>query len=204
LIQSSRRFTIISKPKDDEQFGYPDYAKERGLRGKNPPHKIISITHIAVIFVFFLFSITYLISEEKEFSLEDAHQILNTICREVMEFGKYDDEDFTKREFFIDLDKNEVNKEEHVVVLHRQTGDKEQMTVQVTYFEPKKINRLIKLAKTTKEILCRFQKGKIEITECDYQINEIQTLLPRILEGIKNKKKLLKLIHNKKKTVAPD
>ena len=169
------------------------------MRGKSPPYKIISIKAVLFISVIILLSITYLVSKEKKFSSEQAHQILKNICREVMELGKYADEDFTKREFFIDIDENKVNKEEHIVILHRQTDDKEQMTVQVTYFEPKKINRLIKLAKTTKEILCRFKKGKIEITECDYRMDEIQTLLPRILEGIKNKKKLLKLTENKKK-----
>ncbi len=193
-------FTIILNPEDGEQFGYPDISKERGLRGKNPPHKIISIKAVLLICLFLLLSTTYVISTEKKFSSEKAHQILKNICREVMELGKYADEDFTKREFFIDLDENQVNKEEHVVVLHRQTDDKEQMMVQVTYFEPKKINRLIKYAKTTKEILCRLNNGNIEITECDYHMDEIQTLLlPRILRGIKNKKKLLKLIEPKKK-----
>lgn len=75
------------------------------------------------------------------------------IYKEVIELGSYKGEDFIKREFFIDLDENQENKEEHVVILHRLTGQKEKITVQVTYFEPKKINRLIKYAKTTKEIL---------------------------------------------------
>lgn len=149
-----------------------------------------------------LFSVTYISNKDKSFVKKKAYQLLKEIHKEVIELGRYEGDDFTKREFFIDLDENQENKEEHVVVLHRLTGDKEQMTVQVTYFEPKKINRLIKYAKLTKEILCRLDRGKIEITQCDYQMDEIQTLLPRILEGIKNKKKLLKLIENKKKTIA--
>lgn len=169
------------------------------MRGKSFLCNIISIVSFTFLFIFTLLSTTYITPKEKKLPLEETHQILRNICREVIELGKYEDEDFTKKEFFIDLDKNQVNKEEHVVVLHRQTGEIEQMTVQVTYFEPKKINQLIKYAKTTKEILCRLNQGKIEIIECDYQMDEIQTLLPRILKGIRNKKKLLKLIDDKKK-----
>lgn len=162
------------------------------------PRQILTAMILALLSISYLYSMTYISNEDKAFAEEDAYQLLRNIYKEVIELGKYEGDDFIKREFFIDLDENQINKEEHVVVLHRMTDDKEQMIVQVTYFEPKKINRLIKYAKSTKKILCCLDRGKIEITECDYQMDEIQTLLPRILAGIKNKKKLLKLIENKK------
>jgi len=160
---------------------------------------ILSVIILIISSSSILFSITYLYHEDKPFAKEKTCQLLKEIYDEIIEFGKYEDEDFIKKEFFIDLDENQENKEEHVVVLQRMTIGKEQMIVQVTYFEPKKINRLIKYAKTTKKILCSLEKENLIIEECGYEKDEIQILLPRILEGIKNKKKLLKLIENKKK-----
>ncbi len=161
---------------------------------------IIILTCIILILlsVSNLFSITYINNKDNPFAKEEVCQLLKEIYNEILEFGKYENEDFIKREFFIDLDENQENKEEHVVVLQQKTIGKEQMIVQVTYFEPKKINRLIKYAKTTKEILCSLKKGNLTIEKCGYEIDEIHILLPRILEGIKNKKKLLKLIERQK------
>ena len=121
--------------------------------------------------------------------------ILKEMYREVKELGSYDNEDFIKREFHINLDGNDINKEEHVVVLINSVGGKERMLVQVTYFEPKKI-RFIKYPKDIKVVLCHMKEDKIEIEKCDYSKKEIKSLLPNILQGIRDKKKILKLIDN--------
>ncbi len=69
--------------------------------------------------------------------------------------------------------------------------------VQVTYFEAEKKNRTIKWAKNTKEILCCLKGLNIEIEKSDYSSIEMDSLLPKILNGIRDKKKLLKLLDNK-------
>lgn len=130
---------------------------------------------------------------------KEPHKILKEIYMEVIELGSYYEESFIKREFFIDLDGDDKNKEEHVVVLNNREGDKEKMIVQITYFEPKRKSGIVKYAKSTKKIFCYLKEGKIEIEECDYEKNEIESLLPKILNGIRHKKKLLKLIKDKNK-----
>jgi len=129
---------------------------------------------------------------------KDPCKILKEIYNEVLELGSYNEENFVKREFFIDIDRNDQNKEEHVVVLNSREGDKEKMIVQVTYFEPKRKNIIVRYAKNTRKILCFIKEEKIEIEGCDYDETEIKSLLPEILKGIRNKKKLLKLINDKK------
>ena len=110
--------------------------------------------------------------------------------------GYRQEEQFIKREFFIDLDNNEVNKEEHVVILSRQLGDDKKMTIQITYFEPTSKNGLVKQAAQSMEILCSLKEGTIVIEKCDYAQEVIPFLLLKVLEGIKSKKKLLQLIKN--------
>lgn len=123
-------------------------------------------------------------------------QMLKEIYREVLELGYRQEEQFIKREFFIDLDDNEVNKEEHVVILTRQLGNNEKITIQITYFKPTRKNGLVKQAEQSMEILCSLKEGMIVIEKCDYAQEDIPSLLSKILEGIKSKKKLLQLIRN--------
>lgn len=129
---------------------------------------------------------------------KDPTEILKEIYKEVKELGARDNEDFIKREFHIDLDGNEKNREEHVVVLSYCDGDKEKMIVQVTYFKSGKSSRLIKYAKDTKKVLCHIKEAQLEIINSDYNECEIKSLLPEILKGIREKKKFLKLINRKK------
>lgn len=131
-------------------------------------------------------------------SKNDPLKILNEIYNEVVELGSYNQENFIKREFFIDIDGNNKNKEEHVVVLNRRVGQRQKMIIQVTYFESKKANSIVKYAKNTKKILCFLNEGKIKIGECDYNEKEIEFLLPEILKGIRNEKKLLRLVPQNK------
>ena len=129
---------------------------------------------------------------------KDPNEILKEIYKEVKELGARDNEDFIKREFHIDLDGNEKNREEHVVVLSYYDGGKEKMIVQVTYFKSGKSSRLIKFAKDTKKVLCHIKGAQLEIINSDYNECEIKSLLPEILKGIREEKKFLKLINRKK------
>jgi len=125
-------------------------------------------------------------------------EILKEVYKEVVELGARKNEDFIKREFHIDLDKDENNSEEHVVVLIQGEGSKEKMTIQVTYFEAKR-TRIIKYAKDVKTIFCKISGDRVEIKKSDYTKNDMKSLFPDILQGIRDKKKFLKLLDRKDK-----
>ena len=130
--------------------------------------------------------------------IKKPKEILKEMYKEVVELGPYKDEDFIKREFHMELDSDENNSEEHVVFLIQDQGEKQKMIIQVTYFQAKR-TRIIKYAKDVKTILCYVKGDEIEIEKCDYSENDIKSLFPDILEGIRNKKKFLKLIDRKDK-----
>ncbi len=125
-------------------------------------------------------------------------EILKEMYKEVVELGPYNNEDFIKREFHMELDNDENNSEEHVVFLIQGAGEEEKMIIQVTYFEAPR-TRIIKYAKDVKTILCHVKRGEVEIIKSDYSENDIKSLFPDILQGIRNKKKFLKLIDRKDK-----
>jgi predicted small secreted protein len=129
---------------------------------------------------------------------ENPIEILKEMYKEVVELGPYENDDFIKREFHMDLDNDANNSEEHVLFLIQDVGDKEKMIIQVTYFEAPR-TRIIKYAKDIKTILCYVKGDEIEIQKCDYSENDIKSLFPVMLKGIRNKKKFLKLIDRKNK-----
>jgi hypothetical protein len=133
--------------------------------------------------------------EEKAKLEKKTFEILKEIHREVKEFGKFGKEEFINREFHLDLDGNEVNSEEHVNVLIYETGDREKMAIQVTYFEP--INRVTKYAKEIRSIICFFKGEQMEIEKCDYGAKQMKSLLPDILKEIRYEKELLKKVDHK-------
>jgi hypothetical protein len=94
-------------------------------------------------------------------------ELLREMYKEVVELGARKNESFIKREFHMELDKDENNSEEHVVFLIQGAGDKEKMTIQVTYFEAKR-TRVIKYAKEVKTILCKISGDRVEIKKSDY------------------------------------
>ncbi len=125
---------------------------------------------------------------------KESCKILKEIYKEVSELGSRKNENFIKREFHFDLDKNETNREEHIVVLIYEVGDREKMVVQVTYFKSRGINNIIKYAKDIRMVFCSLKKDIIEIEKCDYDDKEIKSILPKVLKGIIEEKKLYKLI----------
>ena len=140
-------------------------------------------------------SIDLIKAQEKE---KKPKEILKEIYDEVVELGGYEDEDFLRRDFLMDLEDEDRSKAEHVVVLIHKEGKKEIMLLQVTYLESRRKESIIKFATGTKKISCCIRGNKIEIEETNYDEDEIKSLLPKILENIRLKKEYLKLIKKKK------
>jgi hypothetical protein len=122
------------------------------------------------------------------------YKLLKDIHDEVLQFGINEDPDLIKREFWMDLDGYEGNKEEHVVVMRHNDGMNLKMTVQITYFSEDKGKRFVRFAKDTKLIQCCVKENDLEINKSDYTDKEMEKLFNDILIGIRNKKELLKLI----------
>lgn len=128
---------------------------------------------------------------------KDPKEYLRQIHIEVKELGSYENEAFVKREFHTELDGNRENKEEHVVVLIYRVGDRERMLLQITYFASKRKGSPVKYPREIRVILCSLKEDNLEIKHCDYTEKEIESLLPDILQGIRKKKEILKLLENK-------
>ena len=136
-------------------------------------------------------------SARKKKIKKDPIAYLTEIHAEVKELGNYENEAFVKREFHTELDGNRENKEEHVVVLIYRVGDRERMLLQITYFASKRKGSPVKYPREIRVILCSLKEDNLEIKHCDYNEKEIESLLPDILQGIRDKKKILKLLEHK-------
>ena len=120
--------------------------------------------------------------------------VLWEIYEEISELERIKNNSFIKGEFHVNLDGNEENKEEHIVVLNHFAAGQEKMLLQVTYFESRRKNSPVKYAKYVREIECCIIDHQVEIERCDYNQLEIDSLLPGILDGIRDTKKILELI----------
>lgn len=123
-------------------------------------------------------------------------QILKKIYDEVKELGSYPGEDFIKREFFIGRGDDDTNKDLHIVILIQPLEGGETMKIQVTFMEPTRDNPNIRYAKTVKNIVCAILEKEVTVQNSDYNRNEFEKLVPDILQTIRDKKKLLRLIKN--------
>lgn len=147
-----------------------------------------------IVFFAFLFcpsaldSVTF---EEMPSSKEKALKIIKEIYREVKELGKYPGEEFIKREFFVGEDDDDTNKDIHVLILIQKISNEERMTIQVTYMQQTHTNPIVRIAKSSRIIICVIEGEKIEFIKNDYDIKEMNSLLPEILRAIKDKKKIL-------------
>jgi len=119
---------------------------------------------------------------------------LNQIYQEVAELGSYGQDEFIKREFFMELDGNQKNKEEHVLIMEKKAGEKQEMLIKVTYFRAIRKGSPLKYADHVKEIVCYFSSENIEVAKCNYTQETFPSLLSKILKGIYQKKEYLKLI----------
>lgn len=127
------------------------------------------------------------------------HKLLKDIHDEVLHFGINEDPNLIKREFWMDLDGQEDNKEEHVVVMRHNDGLNLRMTVQVTYYSEDKGKRFVRYAKNSKLIQCCINENDLEIDKSDYTDKEMEKLFKEILKGIRSKKEILKLIKQEQK-----
>jgi len=134
------------------------------------------------------------ISETKKVS---SH-ILKEIYTEVVELGKSPGGDFIKREFFVGEDDDDTNKDIHVLILIQNVDQKEKITIQVTYLQRSKDNPVVRYAKNVRSISCSLEGDKIYIIKSDYDENENRSFLPEVLLAIRNKKKLLQKLNQKK------
>jgi len=129
---------------------------------------------------------------------KEPDEVLKEIYKEVKELEDSNEKEFLKREFFIDLDHSHANREEHLVVLIYNACGREKMIVQVTYFKPVGKDSVTYLAKDTRSVFCFIEEHKITIEKSDYKDKEMKYILGEILKGIREEKKLLKLIKQKK------
>ncbi len=150
------------------------------------------IHFLAIISLFVVF--TFLPQEGFPMAKKTPSEILKNIYQEVKELGPYENENFLRREFHMDLDNNATNKEEYVMVLSQNIDKIQKMVLQVTYFEQDKSSRYAKNAKETKEIKCELIGEDFKIRSCDYEGKKLNKVLSRILTGIQKKKRLLKLV----------
>ena len=147
---------------------------------------------LAVFSLFIIFM--FLPQEGFPMAKKTPSEILKNIYQEVKELGPYENENFLRREFHMELDGKATNKEEYVMVLSQEIDKIQKMVLQVTYFEQDKANRFVKNAKETKEIKCELIGEDFKIKSCDYEEKKLKKVLSKILTGIQEKKKLLKLV----------
>jgi hypothetical protein len=133
-------------------------------------------------------------SEARFKEKEKPETIIVKIYHEVKEMGKREGEEFIKREFHFDLDGRRANREEHVLVFSYFSNGQQILSIQVTYYEDNSSQNFQGRAQVVKDINCLIEDDAAEINKCGYSQEEIKSLLPKILEGIKKEKELLKLV----------
>jgi hypothetical protein len=150
---------------------------------------------LGLVFLFVWTSLIFSINISDKCAQErKPSEILWEIYEEITALDRIEDNLIIKGEFHINLDGNEENKEEHIVVLNHFVGGQERMLLQVTYYEARRKNSPVKYAKCIREIDCCIREKRVEIERCDYNKVEINSLLPGILEGIRDTKRILDLI----------
>ncbi len=174
----------------------------RNLAGRTNLRDIFNLILVIFILIFFIGPSMALPVYDTSQSVQPKALIiqkaLKDIHDEVIQMGSYGGDDFIKREFWFELDGVKENKEEHVLVLEHNDGLNLRMTVQVTYFTKDKSQRFIRYAEDTRTVSCWVKGECLEIDKSDYSDEEMETLLPGILKGIRCEKEILKLIEKKR------
>ncbi|MFW6140185.1 MAG: hypothetical protein ACOC5S_02385 [Acidobacteriota bacterium] len=125
---------------------------------------------------------------------EEPENIIIKIYEEVKEMGLREGEDFIKREFHFDLDGRRANREEHILVFSYSSNRQQILSIQVTYYEDENNQNYQGRAQVIKDINCSIKDENVQIDESDYSQEQIEKVLPQILEGIKKEKEFLKLV----------
>jgi len=151
----------------------------------------------AALFIFFSMGygdLNGIYRAKNEEKIKDPEKIILEIYDEVKDMGQREGEDFLKREFHFDLDGRRENREEHILVFSYFSKNQQIFSIQITYYEDEGSKNYQGLAKDIKDIDCLITENTVEIKECSYSQEDLKTLLPLILEGIKKEKELLKMI----------
>jgi len=127
---------------------------------------------------------------------QDPCQLLMAIHNEVEEMGFRAREDFLKREFHVNIDGSMANREEHVVVLCHPHANGEKMILQVTYFGEDTRGGISRFSKLTREICCLIEDEALVILSNAFAEEETKSVLPLILRGIQDEKKIRKLLEH--------
>jgi hypothetical protein len=164
--------------------------------------KFVSIKHTVALIYLLIFATLGICSFTYAFPVEshqeaEVQKLLKDILDEVLEIECPENESFVKGEFWMDLDGNMGNKEEHIVIMRHDDGHELKMTVQVTYYMPDKGQHFIRFAHITKTVLCGIKDSGPKVYRSDYSNDEMAILFPELLRGIRNKKEILKLIKKK-------
>ena len=96
-------------------------------------------------------------------------------------------------QFHLDLDGKRENREEHIVVLIHNEGNGDKFILQVTFFKTKSNYYDKRNAEDIRNITCIVNGDVIEVIKNELKEDELNKLLPKILKGIREEKKLLKL-----------
>jgi len=158
--------------------------------GRGIIERIFSLSILSGVVLLYLSSPAIVTAQ----SVPQYSKLLKEIHDELVQFEVNKSPDLIKQEFWMDLDGQEGNKEEHVVLMRYNDGLNLKMIVQITYFSEDKGKRLVRFAVDTKLVQCCIKEHELEITSSDYSEEEMENLFSRILIGIRNKKELLKLI----------
>lgn len=160
--------------------------------------RILQVVGVAALCVFLPVAADspHFLNFENSGEREAPLQTLKKIYDEVKELGNYPGEDFIKREFFIGRGDDDTNKDLHIVILIQSLEVGETMKIQVTFMETTKDNPNVRYAKTVKNIVCTIIENKLTVQGSDYDRNELEKLVPDLLQTIRDKKKLLQLIKN--------
>ena len=122
-----------------------------------------------------------------------SQENLKRIFDEVKEMGPYPGENFILREFFTgNDDDDDTNKDNHVAILIQAVAPREKMKIQVTTMVPSEGNPRIKIAKSTKTIICFAERGEISLFSSDYEEKELAKTAAEILQAVVSKKRLLR------------
>jgi hypothetical protein len=120
-------------------------------------------------------------------------KILKKIFDEVKEMGPYPGEDFIRRDFFTGSDDDDdTYKDNHVAILIQAASPLEKMKIQITIMVASEGSPLVKIASTTKNIICVVEGDKTSLQASDYDEKELAQTAAEILQAVVSKKRLLK------------
>ena len=163
---------------------------------------MIAITPLlAKIVSFVLIVLPVFLSGNEMQMKKDSLKVLREIYLEVKELGKFPDDDFIKREFFVGKDDDDTYQDIHVLVLIRNIDEIEKITIQVTYFQSSEDDPTVKYAKNSRSLSYALLQDEIVIIKSDYDEKERRKFLPQVLRAIRGKKKLLKKKDSQRKGV---